>query len=244
MTLRTLPPALRVLFSLFLITIGFGYLAAAFYLYLGTVEPHRKTGMSLVRGVEAKYYGERTNSRLEAALHGTMQGRVSPAEHDDIVDWLRGGTTPEGYEAKVKPILARSCTACHSAKSGLPVPPLTSYDEVKKVAQVDTGPTVSDLARVSHVHLFGISFIFLLTGAIFALSEIGWKWRVLVIALPFLAIWADIGAWWITKFEPVFAWAIVISGAVIGASLAAQIFISLWEMWLARKGEAPAGTPR
>ncbi len=75
--------------------------------------------------------------------------------------------------------------------------------------------------------------IFLLTSAIFAMSEISWRWRLPIIVVPFFAIWADIGSWWITKFQPVFAWVVMIGGALMGLALAAQIFISLWEMWLA-----------
>lgn len=233
-TLRTLHPPLRVLLTCFLLTMGLGYLAAIYYLFLSQVDPHRKMGMSLVLGTAAKYYGDRGNSRLESALRGTMAARVSAAERGEIVAWVRGGAARAGFD-KVKPVFDRSCVACHSARSGLPVAPLTSFEEVKKLAQVDTGPTLAELARVSHVHLFGISFIFLLTGGIFALSEMGWKWRAFILALPFLTIWADIGAWWVTRYEPVFAWVVVIGGALMGLALAAQIFIPLWEMWLARR---------
>lgn len=238
MTLRTLPLPLRVLFTCFLLTMGLGYLAAIYYLFLSQVDPHQKMGMSLVLGVAAKYYGERSGTRLESALRGTMSSRIDAAERDQIVSWLKGGATREGFE-KVKPILDRNCAACHSPASGLPVPPLTSFEEVSKFAQLDTGPTLNELARVSHVHLFGISFIFMLTGAIFALGETALRWRATILALPYVAIWADIGAWWITKYEPVFAWVVVIGGAAIGLVLAAQIFIPLWEMWLG--GRPPAG---
>jgi hypothetical protein len=96
---------------------------------------------------------------------------------------------------------------------------------------VDTGTSLSTLARVSHVHLFGISIIFLLTGAIFALSELPAALRALIIAVPYLAIWADIGSWWVTKYEPIFAIVVIVGGGLMGLALAAQIAISLWEMW-------------
>lgn len=235
MTLRTLPAPLRLLFTCFLATMGLGYLAAGYLLFLGTIDPHQKMGMALVRGVAAKYYGERTNSRLESALRGTMSARVSPAEREAIIAWVRGGAAREGFEP-LKPAFDRNCLACHNPKSGLPVPPLTNFEEVSKLAQVDTGATLVELARVSHVHLFGISFIFLLTGGIFALSEpFAPGWRALVLALPYLTIWADIGAWWVTRLQPAFAWVVVVSGALMGLALAVQIFVPLWEMWLARR---------
>ena len=75
------------------------------------------------------------------------------------------------------------------------IPPLASYEAVQKVAQVDTGTNIADLARVSHIHLFGISIIFLLTGAIFSLSETPVWVRVSLVVIPYLAILMDIGSW-------------------------------------------------
>lgn len=233
LTLRTLPIALRTLFSCFLLTMGLGFLAAIYYLFLQDVDPHRRMGMSLVPSIEAKYYGERSGTRLEAALRGSMSSRIGAADLEKVIGWLRAGATQAGFDG-VALIFERNCAACHSAQSGLPIPPLTSFEEVKALAQVDTGPSLLSLARVSHVHLFGISIIFLLTGAIFAMSEISWKWRLIVIAIPYLAIWADIGSWWITKVEPLFAWVVVGGGTLMGLALGVQIFFSLWEMWLAR----------
>ena len=236
-TLRTLSVPMRILLSCFLLTVGFGFISAIFYLFLQDVDPHRRMGMSLVPSISAKYYGERDNTRLESALRGAMSGRLSATDRDRVIDWLRGGAEAEGFAA-IKPILDQNCVACHRATSGLPVPPLTTFEEVKRLAQVDTGYSVLQLARVSHVHLFGISIIFLLTGAIFAMSEIRGVWRTTAVAIPYLAIWADIGSWWITKYEPVFAGVVVIGGTLMGLALAVQIFYSLWEMWFARSGAA------
>jgi len=244
LTLSTLPAPAKVLFSCFLITIGLGYLAAIYYLFTVDVDPHRKMGMSVVNGIEMKYHGERGNTRLEAALRGVMAGRISPEERATVIGWLRSGATKEGFAA-VGPILQKDCTTCHSAKSGLPIPPLTSFEEVRKVARVDTGPTLSALARVSHIHLFGISLIFMLTGAVFALSRLPAGWKTLIIVLPFVSIWTDIGSWWITKYQPLFAYIVLSGGALMGASLAAQLLIPLWDMWLGPRAQAaPAGQTR
>lgn len=238
-TLGTLSAPLRALFTCFLITIGIGYVAALFYLFLVDVDPHQKVGMGVVEGISMKYHGQPGKTRLEAALRGSMSDRLAPSDKEEILQWVQRGAT-EGDFAKVKPIFEKSCIACHSAKSGLPVPPLTTFAEVRKVTEVDTGSSLNQLARVSHVHLFGISIIFLLTGGIFALSEVSGKLRLAIIALPYVAIWADIGAWWITKYQPVFAYIVIIGGGVMGLALAAQILISLWEMWFKKASPAPA----
>ena len=229
-TLRTLSTPVRILFTCFLLTIGVGYLTALLYLFLVDVDPHRKMGMNVVAGIAMKYHGTAGNTRLEAALSGSMSDRVGAAEKQAIGRWVADGATTAEFD-QVKPIFDRACVPCHSPASGLPVPPLTTAEEVRKVAAVDAGPSVGQLARVSHVHLFGISIIFLLTGSIFALSEISAALRALIIAVPYLAIWADIGSWWVTKYEPFFAVVVIIGGGLMGLALAAQLTFSLWEMW-------------
>ena len=113
------------------------------------------------------------------------------------------------------------------------IPPLTSYEAVQKVSGADTGTSIEELARVSHIHLFGISIIFLLTGAIFALSETPIWVRVSLVVVPYLTILMDIGSWWFTKYlDPAFAYVVIAGGACMGLALAAQILIALWEMWI------------
>lgn len=240
-SLRNLPLAQRVLFSSFLVLIGIGYLTALFYLVLVDVDPHRTMGMGLVSGIEMKYRGG-GGTRLEAALQGSMAENIESEERRELLHWVHDGATEAGYE-KMKPIFEDNCVACHSAQSGRGIVPLTTFQEVRKLTQAGAAPSFNQLARVSHVHLFGISMIFLLTGAIFSLSATPSWLRVSLVGLPFLAIFADIGAWWVTRYEPVFAYVVVIGGAVMGAALAGQILISLWEMWISPWTGASASRP-
>ena len=234
MTLRTLPFPLKILATCFLLTVGAGYVFALSYLYLIDLEPHTKHGLGVVQAVIIKYYGNRQGSRLEAALVGSMSENVTSEEKQQIIRWLRQGGR-EGEFANIQPILQRSCTNCHSPQSGLSIPPLTSYAEVSTYAAVDVGESIKSLVRVSHIHLFGISFIFMLTSVIFAFSETSRIFRSVLIAIPFLAIWLDIGSWWVTKYKPMFAYTVIIGGLLMGVSLAVQIGVSLYEMWYPRK---------
>jgi hypothetical protein len=232
MSLTNLPVTLRALFSCFLIIIGIGYLTALSYLFLVDVEPHEKLGQGVAEGISIKYHGSPTGTRLEAALRGSMADKLSPAERDQILQWIHAGAKAEDYP-KVEPVLAKNCGTCHSAQSGLPIPPLTTYEDVQKIATPDTGSSLLQLARVSHIHLFGISIIFLLTGAIFSLSATPTWFRVSVVVIPYLAIIMDIGSWWATKyFNPVFAYVVLMGGALMGIAMACQILVSLWDMWI------------
>ena len=184
----------------------------------------------MVQAVIIKYYGQRGGTKLEAALQGAMGEHLTPAQKKRIIEWIRRGATADGFAA-VQPIFLEHCSACHSEKAGLSLPPLTSLEEVAAYVKIDMGESVKRLVSVSHIHLFGISFIFMLTGGIFVLSEVSVRWRVLLVAIPFVAIWIDIGSWWFTRVEPVFAYTVIVGGVLMGLSLATQISVSLYEMW-------------
>lgn len=76
------------------------------------------------------------------------------------------------------------------------------------------------------------------TSFIFAFSERSRILRSVLIAIPFVAIWLDIGSWWFTKFRPLFAYTVIGGGILMGLSLAVQICLSLYEMWLQGVSEA------
>ena len=52
-----------------------------------------------------------------------------------------------------------------------------------------------------------------------------------LILLPFAAMFADILAWFLTKWDPIYAYTVVTGGALLGLSLGAQILISLYQIW-------------
>ena len=232
-TLRSLPIAFRALFSSFLILIGVGYLMALSYMYLVVIEPHQQMGEGLVAGISDEYHGlPKGQTLIELALMGPMADKLSDADRARLLKWVHDGAKVETYP-QVKPIFSTNCISCHMA-GAQSIPPLASFEGVEKVAKADTGTSIADLARVSHIHLFGISIIFLLTGAIFALSETPTWLRVSLVVVPYLTILMDIGSWWLTKYlDPaVFSYVVVVGGACMGLALAAQILIGLWEMWI------------
>ena len=234
-SLRSLPTAFRALFSSFLILIGVGYLMALSYMYVVVIEPHQQMGEGLAAGISDEYHGlPKGKSLLELALMGPMADKLSDADRTRVLQWIQAGATAEGYP-QVGPIFAQNCVSCHMANAKS-IPPLASLGAVRKVAVADTGTSLTDLAEVSHIHLFSISIIFLLTGAIFALSEMPIWVRVFLVVVPYLTIVMDIGSWWLTKYlDPAFfAYVVIAGGGGMGLALAAQILISLWEMWTKR----------
>jgi hypothetical protein len=89
------------------------------------------------------------------------------------------------------------------------------------------------LTRVSHIHLFGISFIFFFVGWIFTYaSGFSPMVKAILIFTPFGFLMMDIFAWWLTKLTPGFAWLIIIGGFGYSLASTVMIFTSLYQMWI------------
>ena len=152
---------------------------------------------------------------------------------------MRAGAPPAEFEGKIAPILKKSCLECHGQDAS-PLPSLMTDKDLAPFTAIDEGETVKSLMATSHVHLMGMSFLFVLVSFIFALSGGSVRFRNVFILLPFLAVWVDIGSWWFTRYQPIFAHTVIVGGILMGVSLAVQILYSLYDLWLARN-KKPAG---
>jgi len=227
----------KLLYTSFLILMGTGYLMALMYLYTSHKGHDGKPGLSIT-DIADNYYGNRSGTRLEAAIRGPMAGYIQQLDdRHQIVSWLKNGAPEKKYDEVIRPILNKTCLQCHSPASGLKVPNLSTYEGISTVADVDMGESVYTLIKLSHIHLFGIGLVALGIGFIFRLSLLaGWFKSTLVI-LPFAAIFVDILAWFLTKWDPIYAYTVIIAGTLLGLAWAGQILISLYQIWFLRKPE-------
>jgi hypothetical protein len=152
-------------------------------------------------------------------------------ENLELIAYVRAGASEEGYINKAKAIFDSRCISCHNDRNPH-LPTLESYEGVQHVSQQDTGADVFTLVRVSHIHLFGLTFIFFIVGFIFSHSYLRREWlKVVIVAIPFVSIIIDIASWYITKVSEPFAWAVIGSGAAMGTSFGLQFMISFYQMW-------------
>lgn len=229
------PLSEKLLYTAFLLLMGIGYIMALVYLYTSHQGHDGKQGIS-VTDIAENYYGNRSGTRLEAAIRGPMAGYLQQLDdRHEIVAWLKEGAPEQGYRTVVRPIMKRSCIQCHSPVSGLKVPDLSTYNGIKTVAEIDTGESLHSLMKLSHIHLFGIGLVALAIGFIFRLASLNNKLKITLILLPFVAILADILVWFLTKWDPVYAYTVLIAGAVLGLAWAGQILISLYQLWFLRE---------
>ena len=86
----------------------------------------------------------------------------------------------------------------------------------------------------THIHLFGMSTIFILMGAVVVFLDMGAAIRAWLVALPFLGIWIDIASMWLKGFfSPVFFWLHIPGGGLFGAIFVFVLFRGIYEMWVA-----------
>ena len=230
LTLGTLPLTYRFLFTGFLLVIGLGLCMAGAQIMLTHGMADGKPGLSM-NDIVYSYYGNRSGSKLEAALTGKMKDKAPVEVNFTLIKWVRDGAPVAEWD-KVRPLLEKNCGTCHDAESGLPE--VTKLDGVKSLAEVDHGASISTLTRVSHIHLFGIGFIFMFVGGIFGLAEFNQFWKLVLISTPFAFLVLDVASWWLTKFWPGCAWITMIGG--LGYSVAAMVMFatSFAQMWLPR----------
>ncbi len=224
----------KLLYTSFLLVVGLAYLMALAYLYTSYEGIDGKPGLS-VEDVAENYYGNRSGTRLESAIRGTMSAYIDTEHRNHIVSWLKSGAPEADYQRLIKPMFEERCVSCHGANSPMGLPDLSSYQSVKQVANVDTGVSLHSLMKVSHIHLFGIALVALAIGMIFRLAQLPSWFQNAVTLVPFLAIFFDISAWFLTKWDPVYAYTIIIAGGMLGLSWALQILISLYQLWFLRR---------
>ncbi len=221
----------RILNTVFLLTIGLGYLAALANMYYTHQGLDGKAGLS-VEDVVISYYGSTNQTRLGTAVKGIMASNLKiKSDQDVILRWIHSGASESAYEDTIAPILNRDCIMCHTPTINPSLPNLTNYEGVSEVAKPG-GATIPTLIRVSHIHLFGIAFILFFIGKIFLLCEINIYVKRIAMVVPFAAMLLDVLSWFITKTIPEFAYVVILSGALMGISMGMQILLSLYQMWI------------
>ncbi len=241
-----LPIGMRVMFTSTLIVLGVGYLFAMIYIFASHAGRDGNPGLS-VDDLIIAYSGSKSDSRIEGALKGPMANMLPQNERDEIIAWVRRGALQEEYAAPVAgmmpgkgmpmgtkpiaPIIEKRCFMCHNGTNPH-IPNFKSFEGIKAVAQLDTGMDIFSLVRVSHIHLFGITFIFYIVGSIFCHAYVKPFWiKCVLMMTPFLAILLDIGSWYLTKIYAPFAWVVMISGVLMGVAFASMWVISVYQMW-------------
>lgn len=227
-----LPYSLRVLYTSALLVLGLGFCFGAVYLY------HNYAGRAggnpyLVsyKDLMVAYAGSGKGSRLESALRGPMSTMLPADQANVLIAWAQKGADRGKYESDIKPILDQRCMMCHDG-SNPHIPSLSGFDNLKKVTEQDTGTDIFTLVRVSHIHLFGLTFIFFIMGLMYSHAYVRPVWfKCTVIALPFAAVMMDVFSWYLTKVFGLFAIMVLVSGGLFGTCFALMWVTTMYQLW-------------
>jgi hypothetical protein len=233
---QELPISMRTLFTGALLVLGLGYIFAMLYIFAAHSAADGKPGLS-VDDIKITYSGSKDVTPLEKALRGPMSGMLPQKDLATMLDWIREGADKKIYNATIETIVADNCLSCHDG-SNPHLNNLDGFENIQGVVAQDTGADLYTLVRVSHIHLFGLTFIFFIVGFIFSHAYLRPLWlKSLIIIAPFLGVISDVLGWYVTKVYTPFAWVVLIAGAVNGLSFAVMWVISMYQMWFYRVPE-------
>ncbi|MFY9327458.1 MAG: hypothetical protein WAO76_05485 [Georgfuchsia sp.] len=230
-----LPYSMRALYTAALLVLGLGYLFALVYLFHSYAGRAGGNPMQLTyNDVVVAYSGSGKGSRLEAALRGPMSTMLPTDEASKLITWVETGADKARYESDIIPVVDKRCMNCHDG-SNPHLPNLGGFDNIKKVTEKDTGTDIFTLVRVSHIHSFGLTFVFFLMGTMFGHAYMRPVWlKCTVIAAPYLCLVTDIGSWYFIKLYQPFAWVTMAAGGAMGACFAFMWVVSMYQMWFSR----------
>ncbi|MDC9729258.1 MAG: hypothetical protein PSN04_08010 [Methyloprofundus sp.] len=234
-TLNELDTPVKVLFTGYLTTVAVGYLFALIQILFTHGMADGKFGLS-IDDIVYSYYGNRSGTVLENKLEGSMKGKASEQETFKIIQWVRDGASQNEFVNQgIDKIIDAKCVMCHNEDAAT-IPDFDEFENIKELTMEDEGATFSSLTRVSHIHLFGISFIFMFVGLIFSFSTTASSYyKSLAIGMPYAFLIIDILSWWLTKLHPMFASLIMLAGGGMGISFAFMWVVSIKEMWFMEK---------
>ena len=213
----------RVLVTLFVLTMGAGYLSALLQLHAthGTRDD-----------VIAAFHGSAGHTRLLVMAEGDMRQHLkSDAELETIRRWVAGGSTRESWEP-VQTLLAARCTRCHSEGKEKEDAPLDTYENVQQQVKIQPLISTRRLTALTHIHVLAMGCLFGLLGAIFCATSFSPGVRLGVVALPFVGMSMDFSGWWLARLGEGWVDMILVGGALTGLGLGALVIGVLTDVWV------------
>jgi hypothetical protein len=233
---QELPTSMRTLFTGALLVVGLGYVFAMLYVFAAHSGADGNPGLS-VDDIKITYSGSKGITQLESALKGPMSRMLPQKDLAAMLEWIRDGAGKQAYSASIEAIVETNCLSCHDG-SNPHLSNLDGFERIQEVLAQNTGADLYTLVRVSHIHLFGLTFIFFIVGFIFSHSYLRPVWlKSVIIATPFAGVIADVLGWYVTKVYTPFAWVVLIAGMFNGLSFAVMWVVSMYQMWFYRMPE-------
>jgi hypothetical protein len=87
--------------------------------------------------------------------------------------------------------------------------------------------------KFTHIHIFGMSAIFILMGILVLFLDISQGIKIWLIVLPFLGVIIDLASVWLKLFvDPIFFWLHIPGGVLFSVVFVVDAILMLWQMWM------------
>src|SRR5450759_477262 len=236
-----LPVSMRIVYTSALCILGMRYRFGMLYLFHTYSARDGNPNSVSYEDLVIAYSGSGKGSRIESALRGPMSSMLPTEEASALIVWAQKGADRPTYETFIRPTIEKRCMTCHDGSNPHLVN-LGGYDNIKKVTEQDTGTDVFTLVRVSHIHLFGMTFIFFIMGLMFTHAYVRPVWlKCMIVALPYCAIVMDVSSWYFTKLFHPFAWVVLFAGGLMGACFAFMWLVTMYQLWFSPPPAMVAG---
>ena len=246
----------KLLLTSILIMLAIGFIISEGFVFQRLTTGGGKPG--LLGNIAATFHGDRSMTPLKREILGPMKryfsafedaGKITPEEQADlerVLVWSDAGAPESEFldagegQTPVYSVLERhGCFNCHAASATVignrKDSPLTTYAGLARFTKPEQGIEPGRLLMLSHVHLFGLAFIFLLTG--FAVAATLWPlWlRCALITGGPLAAVLTMASWWAVKYTgPPWAPLVLAGGILTTLAFALSTLAALYDLWLRR----------
>lgn len=110
---------------------------------------------------------------------------------------------------------------------------VTHYRGSEKELDVPPELAVAKLIHHQHVHIFGLSMLFLLIGIIFTLTQLSEPIKVVFVMAPYLGLLLDMSSFWLLVFKSAFfAWCAMAFGSFMALAFFLILGRPFYEMWI------------
>ncbi len=259
-TLRELGVLARLGIAGLVVTMIGGTIASGVYLSMHHGDRDQREGLT-IDDVRAHYHGIVSPSPLLESLKSGHPESLDEPDRQILVEWLQGDTATLslaydnldlGADAPAE-IIAVNCLDCHArAASGqvegpdgmldtAPEIPLEYWDDVYALAiSKDIRPVDAEiLAASTHTHALGMASMGIAIGLLALLTS----WPRLAVSLILcgtgLGLAADIGGWWLTRHNDLYAPVVVVGGLLFNGGICLLSVLILLDLCMPRPSLDP-----
>lgn len=243
--LRRLGVLPRIGIGAVLLTLIGGVASAGAFMAMHQANRDERPQLS-IDDIRAHFHGIRTPSVLLESLEGGHPDTLDASAREALITWLESDRVSESYDdfdlgdSAPAEILAVSCIDCHSrASTGpdtAPDLPLEYWDDIRSIAfSTDISPVdVEILAASTHTHALSLSVLSIVVFAL--LLATSWPRRFVgaLIAAVGIALFLDIGAWWVARSFDSWAYVIALAGFVFNGGVALACLAILADLAMPR----------